>query len=403
MRLLYIHQHFTTPRGSGGTRSYEMARKLIARGHRVTMVCGSYAGGDTGLSAPFEGGRRSGTVDGIEVIEFDLRYANKDGLVTRARTFLRFAARSTWIAVTRPFDLIVASTTPLTAGLPAIAARLLRGRRYVFEVRDLWPELPRAMGVIRNPLVLRALAALEWTSYRLASRLIGLAPGIVKGIEQQGVPAERIAFVPNGCDLDLFGGSATNRPPVVAPDALMAIFAGTHGQANGLDAVLDAAAVLKARGRSDIQIVLIGDGKLKPALRRRAAAEALDQVHFLDPVGKRDLVALLNGADVGLQILSNVPAFYNGTSPNKFFDYMAAGLPVITNYPGWIADIIVKRECGLAVPPDDPEAFADALVAASGQRERLRAMGRNARALAEQEFDRDALSERWVDWIEGTM
>jgi len=403
MKLLYIHQHFTTPAGAGGTRSYEMARKLVARGHQVTMVCGSYAGGNTGLTGPFLRGVRSGSVEGIDVIEFNLSYANKDGFLTRVRTFVRFAARSTWIAVSQPFDLVFATTTPLTAGIPGIAARSLRGRRFVFEVRDLWPELPKAMGVIRNPVILGAMSVLEWLSYRLANRLIGLAPGIVEGIEKHGIDPKRIAFVPNGCDLSLFGGDIPAwRPLTVKTDSLLAVFTGTHGQANGLDAVLDAAAVLKQRGRSDIEILLVGDGRQKPDLQRRAAAEGLSNVHFHDPINKRQLATLMKGADIGLQTLANIPAFYNGTSPNKFFDYMAAGLPVINNYPGWIAQLIEANTCGFAVPPHAPEAFADVLVHAADHREQLVKMGRNAAALAEREFDRAALSDKWVDWIEGT-
>src|SRR5690606_6162994 len=131
-----------------------------------------------------------------------------------------------------------------------------------------------------------------------------------------------------------------------------------HGIANGLNAVLDAAAELKRRGRDDIRLVLVGQGKLKPALQARAQREKLHNVVFCDPVEKPRLAGLLAAADLGMQVLANVPAFYNGTSPNKFFDYVASGLPVLINYPGWLADIITEVDCGYVVPPDDPAAFA---------------------------------------------
>lgn len=400
MHLLYFHQHFNTPKGTVGVRSYQMARALVAAGHRVTMVCGSYEGGDTGLSGPFAGGRRSGMVDGIEVIELEVAYANALGFLARARQFLRFALRSTAIALKGDHDLIFATTTPLTAGIPAIIAKWLRRKPYVFEVRDLWPELPRAMGVITNPVMLALLSLLEWLSYRNAARCVALSPGIAEGIAARGVAPERIALVPNGCDLDIFAaGAAPWRPTGVREDQLLAIFTGTHGQANGLDAVLDAAAVLKARGRDDIAIALVGDGKLKPALVARAAAEALDNVHFCPPVPKVRLAGLMASADVGLQILANVPAFYYGTSPNKFFDYLAAGLPVLTNYPGWVADLVEQAGAGFAVPPDRPEAFADALIGAAGDRAALKGRGEAAAALAAREFDRRVLAERWVGWV----
>lgn len=183
----------------------------------------------------------------------------------------------------------------------------------------------------------------------------------------------------------------------------MAIFAGTHGMANGLDAVLDAAAVLKRRDRNDIKLLLIGNGKLKAQLQARATREDLSNVVFHDPVTKARLAGLMQATDIGMQILANVPAFYYGTSPNKFFDYIAAGLPVLNNYPGWLSDMIEAENCGYAVPPADPEAFADALEQAAGERERLKEMGQNARQLASNQFDRVGLSAKWVSWLEGAV
>ena len=402
MKVIYFHQHFSTPKGSVGIRSYEMARRLLMRGYHVTMVCGSYGGGETGLSQPFVGGRRSGTVDGIDIIEFDLAYSNADGFVKRGLTFVKFALRSICLAFTEKYDVLFATTTPLTAGIPGILARWLRGKPFVFEVRDLWPELPRAMGVIRNPLVLWAMGVLEWASYRSAHRLVGLSPGIVEGIAHQGVPCDRIASVPNGCDLGIFAGEVQPwRPAKVRATDLMAVFAGTHGMANGLEAVLDAAAELKRRGRDDIKLLLIGQGKLKAGLQARAARDGLDNVVFHDPVNKAKLAGLMAATDLGLQILANVPAFYYGTSPNKFFDYIAAGLPVLNNYPGWLAEMITEHRCGFAVPPDNPVAIADALEQAAVDRDALKAMGQRGRALAETQFDRIKLADRWVDWVTG--
>lgn len=399
MRILYFHQHFSTPKGSAGIRSYQMARRLVARGHRVTMVCGSYDQGLTGLTGPFRRGERRGTVDGIDVIELELTYSNKLGLATRAHQFLRYAMRSARLAWSEPADLVFATSTPLTAAIPGIAARL-RGRRFVFEVRDLWPELPRAMGVIRNPVILAALRALEWLGYRSASRLVGLAPGIVDGIRHGGGRDKPVAMIPNGCDTDLFGTTArVPRGPVTAADPLVAVFTGTHGVANGLDAVIDAAAVLRRRGERRIRLVLVGDGKQKPALEARVVTEGIDLVEFRRPVDKATLAALMTRADVGLQILADVPAFYYGTSPNKFFDYLAAGMPVLTNYPGWVADLVAERGCGVAVPPGDPEAFADALIRLADAPERLPAMGANAAALARERFDRPMLADAWVDFV----
>lgn len=401
MRFLYLHQHFTTPKGGSGIRSYKMARALVAAGHQVVMVCGSYAGGDTGLSGSFHGGKRRGMVDGIDVIEFDLAYANRHGFTQRALTFLRYALGASWIALTEPADRVIASSTPLTAAIPGIVARWMRGLRFIFEVRDLWPELPRAMGVIRNPLMLGMLGLLERTAYHAADKLIALSPGIESEIVAKAGANAAIVMIPNGCDLDIFGSAAPWRPEGVGADQLLAVFAGTHGIANGLDAVLDAAAELKRRGRDDIRILLIGDGREKAGLLTRANAEGLSNVIFADPVGKAELAGLLAGADVGLQLLADVPAFYDGTSPNKFFDYLAAGLPVLNNYPGWLAAMIEMEQCGFAIQPRNPLAFADSLEQAADDRAALRHMGQNARALAERDFARDDLARKWVDWVAG--
>lgn len=400
MHLLYFHQHFTTPKGSTGTRSYEMARELIAQGHKVTMVCGNAEQSEIGLQGPFVKGRRRGNVDGIDVIEFDLRYSNHDNLMRRSWTFIRFALGTTSIALSAKYDKAFATTTPLTVCIPVIIARWLRRKPYVFEVRDLWPELPKAMGVIKNPLVLTMLSILEWLAYRNAERCIGLSPGIVEGIRARGVNADRIAMISNGCDNAIFDAPRELwRPDNIGPEKFLAIFTGTHGEANGLDAVLDAASVLKRIGADHISIALVGEGKRKPHLIARAAKEGLDNVHFHPPVSKERIAGLMASADVGLQILANIPAFYYGTSPNKFFDYLSAGLPVLVNYPGWVADLVTSSNAGVATAAGDPEAFADALVTLSKRADELACIRENAKILAKKEFDRAALAQNWINWV----
>jgi len=401
MRILYFHQHFSTPGGSTGIRSYEMARRLVERGHRVIMVCGSYGDGETGLSEYFRHGKRRGIVDGIDVIEFDLAYSNKDNFVKRSITFFSFAIKSILIALFEPCDLVFATTTPLTAGIPGVVARWLRGKPFVFEVRDLWPKLPRAMGVITNPFVLGAMSLLEYIIYHSATRLIGLSPGIVKGISLRGIDLEKIAMIPNGCDIRIFATEKKPLRPVGIPASdFIALYAGSHGIANGLTNLLAAAVELKRRGRTDIKFILIGQGKEKETLISIARKECLDNVIFLDPVDKVQLSRIMAGADLGLQLLSNIPAFYYGTSPNKFFDYIAAGLPVLNNYPGWLADMIEEYACGFVVPPDDPVAFADALEDAVRKRLELPEFGRRAQSLARERFDRDILALQFAEWLE---
>jgi len=377
-----------------------MAQALIRNRHSVTIICGSSAHGSTGLTSPFSNGRRRGLVDGIDIIEFNLNYGNNMGIAQRAGVFAKFAFGSIGIALREPADIVFATTTPLTVGIPGIFARWLGRKSFVFEVRDLWPELPRAMGVISNPIVLWLMSILEWASYRSADRLIGLSPGIVEGIAARGIEKSQITMIPNGCDLDLFANRTdTWRPDGVRDDQLLAIYTGTHGNANGLDAVLNAAKSLRDRGHDDIRIALVGQGREKDKLQKQARAENLNNLLFLDPVPKTQLAGLMAGADIGLQILRNVPAFYYGTSPNKFFDYISAGLPVLNNYPGWLADMISDKNCGLVVPPDDAHAFANALIEAADNRDALKIKAANALNLAQTEFSRQDLSDKWVRWV----
>jgi glycosyltransferase involved in cell wall biosynthesis len=209
-------------------------------------------------------------------------------------------------------------------------------------------------------------------------------------------------MIPNGSNLDLFSSEEQLEYPPTAVDNnnLATIYAGTHGTANGLNSVLDAASELISRGRSDVKFLFVGDGKLKPELQRRAEEGKLDNCIFMDPISRKDLAGLIRSVDIGLMILANTPAFYYGTSPNKFFDYISMGLPVLNNYPGWLADMIREHKCGVVVPSEDPIAFADALAYLADNRDELETMGRNARLLAEREFDWKILADRFVDWLE---
>lgn len=402
MHVLYFHQYFTTLSVAGGTRSYEMARQLITRGHKVTMICARQGKDGLNLPGKKDAPIREGVIDGIRVIQFNLEYSNYMSLPRRAWMFIRYALRSVWLALRMDYDLLFATSTPLTAGIPGIFARPFRKKPFVFEVRDLWPELPKAMGVVTNPLVLAGMSFLEWLSYRMASACIALAPGIKEGIAKCSPRYRAIAMIPNGCDLDLFqpGKREDLNLPGVKPTDCVAVFTGAHGMANGLDAVLDAARVLKERGRMDIVLVFIGDGKLKPSLIERTKAEDLGNCRFCDPMPKNMLNRVVSCCDIGMMILDDVPAFYYGTSPNKFFDYISSGLPVLNNYPGWLADLINEHCCGIAVPPRNPEAFADALCLLADDPNLRRAHGKNSRILAEKMFSRNQLANEFVDWLE---
>lgn len=402
MRILYFHQHFTTREGSGGTRSLEQARALIARGHQVTMVCGQNS--RSGLDLPWDAstGWNRGVVEGIDVIALPLLYSNCDGIWRRMQLFLRFAWRSILIALRHDHDLLFATSTPLTAALPGIVSKLVCPRiPFVFEVRDLWPDLPRALGM-KNPLLLGGMSVLEWLAYRSADACIGLSPGIVEGIKRRAPATRVVRMVPNGCDLDLFSPARRGllELPGLQPNDFVAGFTGAHGAANDLGAVLDVAAELKRRGRRDIKLVLIGEGNQKDVLVARAKREGLDNCLFFPVVKKTEIAGITASFHCGLQVLANVSAFYYGTSPNKFFDYISAGIPVICNYPGWVAELITERKCGLTVPPRAPRLLADALVALADDPSTRVKFARNSRLLATERFARATLALQFARLLE---
>lgn len=408
MRVLYFHQYFCTPAGNSGIRSYGMAKQLISNGHNVTMVFAESPRLKSPLAdVPYVNGVRRGQFEGIDLIEFNIQYSNKFGLVKRAWIFLKFSFKSVRLVFTEQYDLVYATTTPLTAGIPGIIMKFFGKKKpFVFEVRDLWPELPKAMGVIKNKLVLWALGVLEYYSYNKADACVALSPGIAEGIKKRLKKDKPVYLIPNGCDLQIFkpGKQPKTVIPGVKENDFVAVFTGAHGFANGLDAALNAAEYLKTKtAHSNIKFVFIGDGVQKQRLIIAAENKGLTNCIFINPVPKLELAKYLEAADCGLMLLANIPAFYYGTSPNKFFDYIAMGMPILNNYPGWLAEMINKNELGIAVPPDNPEAFANALIEMSNNPQRVEQMGKNGRAFAEKNFDREKLANELTAALEKTF
>lgn len=400
MRVLYLHQHFSTPAGATATRSFAMARALAARGHEVTLACGQYAGAVTGLTGRFHGGRRDGPVGGFRVVEYAIPCGNAQGPVGRAAAFLGYAARATGLALAGAWDVVIASSTPLSVALPALAGRRLRRLPFVFEIRDPWPELPRAMGV-GGPLLWRGMDRVADAACRQAAAVIALSEGMAETALAHGASPGRLAVLPNGSDLDLFGPQvAPWRPAGVPPGHVLAVYAGAHGRANGLGVLVQAAERLAAIA-APITLALVGEGAEKRRLQRAAAG--LPNLLFLDPLPKPRLAGLLAGSQIGLQCLGPVAAFAEWTAPNKLMDYLAAGLPVVASLGGRAARLLEADpigRCGIATPPGDAAALAAALAELAAAPARRARLGAAARAQAEQRWDRRALAARFCAVVE---
>ncbi|WP_439579449.1 glycosyltransferase family 4 protein [Elioraea sp.] len=393
MRILYLHQHYSTPEGALPGRSHAFAAALAARGHAVTLLCGRHEGAEIGTDGPFRRGVRRSEVAGFRVVQRDIPYANAMDARARGRAFLRYAAWATRPAVLGRWDLVIASSTPLTVALPMIAAKRLRGARTLFEVRDRWPELPAAMGLLTHRTE-RAMARLERAALAASDAVIALAPGTAEALGAACGDAGRVAFIPNGCDRALFADIAAERPVPAPEGGILAVYAGAHGPANGLGQLLDVAWVLKAWQESRVRLVLIGEGGEKPALIARARAEGLDNVTFLDAMPRPRLASVLKGADVALHCLAPVRQFAEGTSPNKVFEALAAGLPVLTNCPGWLGRELARAGGGQAFPPGHHALLAEAASLLAAAPERRAAMAGGAARLALR-FDRTLLAARF--------
>lgn len=400
-RILYLHQHFSTPAGATATRSHAFARALAQQGHAVTLACGQWQGAETGLTGPFRRGHRTGRVAGFEVMEFAIPCGNAMGMAARIAAFLRFALRACRVATRPGWDLIIASSTPLTVALPALWARRWRGTPFLFEIRDPWPELPAAMG-LRTPGLLGLMERIARAACRQACQVVALTEGMGRTALARGTPAERLQVIGQGCDLDLFGPQiAPWRPEAAGSEEVLAVYAGAHGRANGLEQLLAVAALLQEAGERRVRLLLVGEGSEKGALVAEAAARQLRNVSFLDPMPKRELARLLAGSQIGLLCLAHVPEFAEWTAPNKLMDYLAAGRPVLSNVPGEAARLLAAGGCGETHA--DAAALAQVLRQWAAQPGRREAMGIAARRLAEQRHDRRLLAARFVATVEAAL
>ncbi|MGC8667532.1 MAG: glycosyltransferase family 4 protein [Chthonomonadales bacterium] len=388
MRVLYFYQYFTTPKGCWSTRAYEFARRWVACGHTVTVVTSVYDKSDLkprGLVSRF-------MVDGITVIVLNVRLSNKHGKLMRICTFAAYACLASWYALVLPADVVLASSGPITVGLPALVAHYLRRRPLIFEVRDLWPEGAIQLGLLRNPIAIVLARWLERSCYRAARTVVALSPGMKEWIQHRyGIRNVRV--VPNAADNEQAAQSVPLELPCWAQGKSLAVYAGTLGLIDDCSQILECAKVLKARSVEDVAIAIIGDGRERAMLQSRAQEEGLDNVRFVGLIPKEEVMRWLLAANCALFVVRDVP-FLATASPNKVFDALAAGVPVVQTSQGWIRDLLEREECGITVPPKDAEALADAVVRLARDRALRARLSHNARRVAQAQFDRGLLAHQ---------
>ena len=401
-RVLYVSQYFVTGDQPGGVRHWRHTRALRDAGHEVSVVTSYVQHKERTVPEAYRGRRIvREQEDGLDVWRTYATPGYGRDLASRLANYLSFAALATVAGLRAPRpDVVVASSPSLPAAAGAALVALVRRARFVLEVRDLWPESAVAMGLVRERSAMALVArALAWLCYRRADRVIALTKGIRDGVAAKGVDPVRIVLITNGVDLD---GPPAEPAAVPVPDgAFVAMYVGAHGTYSLLETVLAAAELL--RDQDGIRFVLVGGGDRKPALVADAGRRRLANVAFVDPVPKRDVPAWLARANACLLPYQDRPLFA-GALPNKTFDYMGAGRPIVAAVPaGELSRLVETAGCGLAIPPEDPRAMADAVLRLSRDEALAARLGAAGAGFVRSHYDRRVLAERFVAVIEGLL
>jgi glycosyltransferase involved in cell wall biosynthesis len=398
MHILYIHQHFAIPKGTSGTRSYEFARRWVKAGHKVTVITG-YC--DIGGLEPGKKLIQQQLIDHINVVVVGTRYNNEQSFARRIISFLCFMFLCIYVGLrTKDIDVVYATSTPLTVGIPAIVIKWLRRKKFVFEVRDQWPASVVELGILKNRFLIKLLGGLEKFIYKNSAAIVTLSDGMADGVREVAGRDKPIYVVPNGADLDLFGpdidGSEVRRQKGWG-DRLVLLHTGAMGKINSLDFVIDVAQ--KLRDYENILFVLVGQGFRKSALENRVRELGLTNVGILPSVPKQQLPPILAAADIIMAVIGNFPIIERHASLNKFYDGLAAGKPLLLNYSGWQGQLLEDNNAGFGCKLCDVDEFVEKVLYLNSHRQELLKMGQNARRIAEEKFNRDRLTQEALEIV----
>jgi glycosyltransferase involved in cell wall biosynthesis len=387
MKIVYLHQYFLTPEQGGAIRSYHLAKALVEAGHEVEMI--------TSHNHPtyhFE------IIEGIKVHYLPVFYENKLKFFGRLWSFVKFMYRAYIKAGEIEYvDLCYATSTPLTIGIIALWLRRLHRIKFYFEVRDLWPEAPIQMGVIKNYFVKKYLYNLEKRIYRRAEKIIALSPGIFEEIKKKA-PKKEIVLIPNFSDCQFFHPEEKN--PALGEKfevegKFVISYFGALGKANHLEYLINAALEVSKNKLENIHFIIAGKGAEFHLIKEKVKNYQLDNISFIGFINKTSLHDLLNVTDA-IYISFAKKNILETNSPNKFFDGLAAGKLCITNTKGWMKELIEEHNCGFYYDPENPALFLKNIVPYIKDKNLLKSAQANARKLAEEKFSKDIMVEKFL-------
>lgn len=397
MRILIFYQYFGTPKGGWSTRYYEFTRRWVKEGNKVTVVTSPYYKSDIRAEKFIE---RS-SIEGVNLIIINSPDSNKDSFVKRAWNALRFSLVSIFYALTEPHDVVISSSGPITTAIPGLMSKWFRGKKLVFEVRDLWPKGGIELGKLSNPLAKSVALGFEKLIYNNSDLVVTCSSGMESGVKEVSGNVKTLV-IPNSSDVSLFSSDdgLPHFPKGLDPTLPIFIYAGSLGLMDDCRQILKG---IKAAKDLEIAFVFIGDGAEKELLQQLTQEYGLEKkVWFLGLIPKVEVVKWLQQARACFVTFKDLPVLHT-SSPNKMFDSFAAGVPIIQSTRGWIAELVRETECGINVDPNHPEDIANALILFVQRPDLAKKMGENALQLAKTEFSRDHLSQKFLRGIQQTL
>jgi glycosyltransferase involved in cell wall biosynthesis len=392
MHILLIHQAFAALDEAGGTRHYEIAAHLVKKGHQVSIIASpiSYLSGKNGASQP-----KKQISDDITIYRTYTYPALHKNFIHRVISFISFMTSSFLKGLQiRHLDLIWGTSPPIFQAFSAWLISRLKGVPFLLEIRDLWPAFAIEVGVLKNPILIRLSLWLESFLYRHANVVVVNSPGYIAHVKSKG--AQYVEMVPNGADATMFDPSDsgnTFRRQNNFQRKFLVVYAGAHGISNDLGVILEAANRLIHQ--PNIHFILVGDGKEKSNLQSQANRLQLTNVSFLEPVPKQQMAEVLAASDSCIAILKPLE-LYKITYPNKVFDYMAAGRPILLVIDGEIRQVVEKAKCGLFVTPGDAKQLSEKVLWLMNHKEESKNMGLAGRKYLEKHFNRQELSDQFI-------